>query len=100
MNDMVGKDVSTVVARYGPPINEYDTPDGHRAFQWRMENAVVMPTTTNYSAYGSGSYMRGSAMTTGGYMGNEVCFYTLYTKPAGKNRWIVTGFEKPRLSCE
>lgn len=100
MEGMIGKDVSQVVAQYGPPVNAFDTPDGRRAFQWRMENAVIMPTTTTASAYGYGNYATGTAMTTGGYMGTEVCFYTLYTQKHGKTGWTITGFEKPRAACE
>jgi hypothetical protein len=100
MGEMVGKDVSQVVAQYGPPVNSFDTPDGRRAFQWRMDNAVVMPTTTTANAYAYGNYATGTATTTGGYMGTNVCWYTLYAKKNGKTGWIITGFEPPRLDCE
>ena len=102
MNGFVGKDVSQAVAQYGPPINAYDLPDGRRAFQWRIDKAMVMPTTTTFNGYGTnygyGTAVSGSAMTTGGYMGNKACFYTLYTKGSG-NRWTVVGYEPPRPGC-
>jgi len=104
MGEMVGKDISQVVAQYGPPANVYDAPNGQKAFQWRMENSYVMPTTTTFNGYGSnygyGSYVSGSATTTGGYLGTDICFYTLYAKASGKNRWTITGFEPPRAACE
>ena len=87
------------MAQYGPPVNACDMPDGRRAFQWRMENAVVMPTTTNYTGYGYGNMVTGNAITTGGYMGATVCFRTLYAKGQGK-QWAIVGFERPRLDCE
>ena len=99
MGEMVGKDVSQVVAKYGPPVNVYDTPDGRRAFQWRMENSYVTPTTTNLNVYNYGGMTTGYATTTGGYAGTEVCFYTLYATGSGK-KWTVTGFEPPRAACE
>ncbi len=99
MGGMVGQDVTQVVTRYGPPINVFDLPDGRRAFQWRTDDAIVMPTTTTYNAYGYGNMVSGSAMTTGGYLGSQTCFYTLYGKPNGKS-WTIIGFEKPTLACE
>jgi hypothetical protein len=100
MGDFVGKDITQVMAQYGPPANSFDTPDGRKAFQWRMENAIIMPTTTTLSAYGYGNYATGTATTTGGYLGNQVCFYTLYAKPAPGGHMAVVGFEPPNAMCE
>ena len=100
MQNFVGKDVSQVVAQYGPPVNVYDAPDGRKAFQWQLNSAVVMPNTTTYNAYNNGNMTTGTATTSGGYLGTNTCFYTLYAVPAGENRWTVTGFEPPRLACE
>lgn len=102
MSGFVGKDISAVVAQYGPPANAYDMPDGRRAFQWRIDKALVMPTTTTYQGYGNsygyGTSLTGTATTTGGYMGSRACFYTLYATGSG-NRWTVAAYEPPRMGC-
>lgn len=100
MGSMVGQDVTQVMAKYGPPVNSFDTPDGRKAFQWRMENSIIMPTTTTANVYGFGNYATGTATTTGGYLGNQVCFYTLYAQPAPGGRMTVVGFEPPNAMCE
>lgn len=98
MDSFVGQDISAVMTQYGPPTASFDMPDGRHAFQWRMTDEVVMPMTTTYNGYGYGNSMSGYATTTGGYMGTQVCHYTLYTKKNGKS-WTVIGYEPPRIGC-
>lgn len=87
-------------AQYGPPANAFVAPDGRKAFQWRMEDAIIVPTTTTASGYGFGNDATGTATTTGGYLGNQVCFYTLYAKPEPGHRMTIVGFEQPKLDCQ
>ena len=100
MGEFVGQNINQVMVEYGPPVNVFDVGDGRRAFQWRMDEAIIMPQTTNYSAYTTGSITTGTATTTGGYVGSYSCFYTLYAKQNKPNSWVVVGFEKPSLFCE
>jgi hypothetical protein len=96
MGDMVGKDVNQIVAQYGPPVNSFDLPDGRRAFQWRLDSAYVMPTTTTFTGYGNVA----TAFNSGGAIISNACYYTLYTKPNPQKSYTVVSFEPPRMDCE
>lgn len=96
MGDLVGKDVSEVVVKYGPPVNSFKMPDGRVAFQWRQDSAYLMPTSTTYTGYGN----YGTALNSGGAIVSNACYYTLYAVPNSAKSFTVTGFEKPRLDCE
>ncbi|MCB2128806.1 MAG: hypothetical protein KDE03_06935 [Rhodobacteraceae bacterium] len=100
MSGYVGRDVTDVVVKYGPPVNAFDLPDGRRAFQWRIDSSYAVPGVTNYSGYTYGGYTTGTATTSGGFFGSQTCFYTLYAKSTDQKRWTITGFEPPRLDCE
>lgn len=96
MEGLVGKDVSEVVVKYGPPINAFDMPNGQRAFQWRIEEDVFIPPTTTVSTYGGVA----TAYSYGGGVYSNTCFYTLYAKPNSAKSYTIVGFEPPRLDCE
>lgn len=100
MEGFVGKDISEVQLQYGPPINVMDLPDGRKAFQWRFDSTTYMPVTTNYTAYGSGNMVSGTAYSYGGGAFTTPCFYTLFAKPNAKKSFTVVGFQQPRLDCE
>ena len=111
MNGLVGSDIAQAVASYGPPVNSFDMPDGSKAFQWRFDKTVAMPTYTTATGYSSGSaYGVGnsvnysgtgsaSATTTGGGFFEKHCFYTLYARPNANRSYTVTGFEPPKVGC-
>ena len=99
MGEFVGQDVTKAIVKYGPPANVFDLPDGRRAFQWRISSSIIMPQTTNYSATGYGNTVFGTATTTGGYLGDQVCFYTLYGQKNKNRSWTVVGFEQPTMMC-
>ncbi len=96
MGELVGKDVTQVAIQYGPPVASYDLPDGRKAFQWRMDTAMMMPTTTTVTGYGNTA----TAYTTGGGISTSTCFYTLYAVPNAAKSFTVTGFEPPNAFCE
>jgi hypothetical protein len=107
MGDMVGQDITTIQAKYGPPINKMTMPDGRIAFQWRMDQSYAMPTyaTTNTvgNVYGTGygaTYV-GTTNTqiNGGGIVSQTCFYTLYTQKNNHGSYTVTSFEKPTFDC-
>ena len=109
MESYIGKDVRTVVLRYGPPANAIDLGRGKRAFQWIMNSSYTTPTyvsTTSYgSAYGSRynatAWVNSYSTITGGQTINSRCIYTLITKwDKSRNAWIVTGYQQPGIGCE
>lgn len=110
MEGFVGQPLQVGIARYGPPAFVFDMPDGRRAFQWRMESQVAMPTTTygnvNTNIYAPpGSFASAntqySQTTYGGNVLNQVCLYTMYARfNESQQAWIFEGFEKPSLACQ
>lgn len=100
MQGYVGRDITSVIAQYGPPAHEFDLPDGRRAFQWEMHDTNYVPETVTYEEEYGPRRTRGVTTTTGGYSENEVCFYTMYASPSHNGGWLVTGFEKPTFECE
>lgn len=100
METFVGKDITEVQLQYGPPINSIAMPDGRKAFQWRFDSTAMMPMTTNYTAYGSGSMVSGTAYSYGGGMYTTTCFYTFFAKPNSNKSYTVVGFQPPSLECE
>jgi len=100
MESYVGKDVTEVVVQYGPPSNVFEMPDGRVAFQWSITTPIIMPTTTTVNAYGGYGYATGYSTTTGGYVGDQNCVYTLFAQPNSQNSFTVVGFQPPNLMCE
>ena len=100
MEGFVGKDISEVQLQYGPPVNVMDMADGSKAFQWRINSVMAMPSTTTYPGYTSGNLTTGTAYTSGGGLISSTCFYTLFAKANANKSYTVVGFQKPRLDCE
>ena len=109
MESYIGKDIRTVVLRYGPPANAVDLGQGKRAFQWVMNSSYTTPTyvsTTSYgSAYGNrynaSAWVNSYSTITGGQVINSRCIYTLITKwSQSRKSWIVVGYQRPTLGCE
>lgn len=107
MKDFVGKDISTVIAQRGPPSASFDMPDGRKAFQWTIDSSYVMPTYTTVTGSGYGTAYgntlvtnsTATAMTSGGGMLSQRCFYTLYGQKNQSNSYTVVGFEPPIPAC-
>lgn len=99
MRGYVGRDITSVIAQYGPPTHEFDLPDGRRAFQWERLETHHIPDTSVYDEKHSRRRTRGTSTTLGGYVEEELCFYTMYAEPGPADRWLIVGFEKPRLAC-
>lgn len=100
MKRYMSRDISTVVANYGPPINNFDLPNGQRAFQWKIIDTSYVPETVTYDSQGGHGYQRGSTVRSGGYVKETACFYTFYANTAPNGGWTITGFEKPSFECE
>ena len=54
MEGYVSRDISSVIANYGPPANTFDLPNGQRAFQWEIIDTSYIPETVTYD----GNYAR------------------------------------------
>ena len=100
MKGYVARDISSVVANYGPPINSFDLPNGQRAFQWEIIDTSYVPETITYDNQNGRGYRRGSEVRSGGYVKETACYYTFYASAAPNGGWTITGFEKPSFDCE
>jgi hypothetical protein len=83
----VGRGIDDVMAADGPPNQQWDLPDGRRAYQWQ-ETSV---TARVGAAAADGEVMGAASQTT--------CYYTLYARPDAKGRFLVVGYEPPRPGC-
>lgn len=105
MESYVGKPIQQAIIDRGPPDVVMDMPDGRRAFQWRIDSSVRMPTTTHgqaniYAPPGAFTNINYNQTTYGGNVINTTCRYTMYaTYDEAQQTWIFVGFEKPRLDC-
>lgn len=100
MEGYVGRDISSVVANYGTPIQSYDLPNGLRAFQWEIVDTSYVPETVTYEESGNRRSSRGVSTRSGGYVSEQVCYYTFYAQPAPRGGWTIVNFEKPSFDCE
>lgn len=105
MESYVGKDIREAALDYGPPSNAIDMGDNERAFQWVMNSSFTTPVTTtttgSVTSYGPGSWINTNTTVTGGETVNSSCIYTLMARWNERSEsWIVTGFRKPRFTCE
>lgn len=100
LKGFVGRDVSSAIARYGPPETTFDLPDGRRAFQWKMVDSYIVPTETSAEDVDTANGRRETVKTTGGYWKDEVCYYTIYANAGPNGSWTISGYEKPTFDCE
>jgi hypothetical protein len=83
----VGHRLEDVMALNGPPSQQWDMPDGRKAYQWQSSSisATVAPTR------------KGEIKSAG--VSQTTCFYTLYAKTDAKGVVKVVGAEEPRPGC-
>ena len=83
----VGRRLEDVMALNGPPSQQWDMPDGRKAYQWQSSSisATVAPA-------GKGEIRSGGVSQT-------TCFYTLYGRADAKGVVKVVGAEEPRPGC-
>lgn len=106
MEGFVGQPLQVGMARYGPPANVFDMPDGRRAFQWQIDSETYMPrqtygTVNVYAPPGSYTANANYSQTTyGGQTIRQSCLYTMYARwQPSQNAWIFESFEKPSIMC-
>lgn len=86
-NGPVGHRLEEVTALNGPPTQQWDMPDGRKAYQWQSSSisAAVAPVR------------KGEIKSAG--VSQTTCFYTVYTRPDAKGVVKIVGAEEPRPGC-
>lgn len=110
MNGFIGQTVQDVALRYGPPFNVMDMGDGRRAFQWKISQSIIIPTTS--TTYGTANVYAppGSAFatvntqatttTTPGGVSSFDCLYTMFGQWSEQRAaWVMTSYQRPNLMC-
>lgn len=97
MRGYVGRSPEDVMAKYGPPVDVRDLPDGRRAYQWLDTSTTTSggTATTTLDRHGKPrARTEYSPVTTEEHQ----CFYTLYAHrtPDG---WEIDSFAKPVFGC-
>lgn len=102
MQSYVGRDITSVMATYGPPYQQFDLPDGRVAFQWRLTDVENRPQETIVSGAASDGRFEGRVVTYQAHTTQQVCFYTFYTARAARSGagTTIVGFERPSFECE
>ena len=83
----IGHRLDEVTALNGPASQEWDMPDGRKAYQWQSSSvsATVGPSK------------KGEIKTAG--VSQTTCYYTLYTRTDPSGVVKVVGAEDPRPGC-
>lgn len=104
MRGYLGRGPEAVMARYGPPDNVFDMPDGRRAYQWmqisQSTSAGSEETRTRWvKRRGDGRPERVTVtQVTPPTSTDRRCFYTLYAHRQGAG-WVLDNFERPEFGC-
>ena len=98
MQGYVGRDITAVIATYGEPYRRFDLPDGRVAYQWRMIETSSRPHEITYAQNTDVNRKTGQITLQDGYVTQETCFYTFYTRVSGRSVRSV-GFERPSFEC-
>lgn len=97
MRGYLGRSPEDVMARYGPPFDVRDLPDGRRAYQW-LETATTTSGGTETTIVDKHGRPRTRTEISPTTIEERRCFYTMYAHrtPAG---WRIDDFAKPALGC-
>jgi hypothetical protein len=100
MRSYVGGSTEAVMARYGPPSDIRDLPDGRRAFQWMIVDTSVYPGTATTTVKDKSERRKSSIHTdfTPAHVEENRCFYTFYAHDVS-GAWIIDSFAPPELGC-
>ena len=100
MQSYIGQDVRQVVIKRGPPVNAMDMGDGRRAFQWREDESVTLPSHASTIGSANSGWYTANTVISGGQTLTNTCIYTLYARwNEARQAWVVEGFEKPAWDC-
>ena len=100
MKQSVGLPIEEAYMRHGRPVNEFDLPDGRRAFQFRVGGGTAtLPQYGTATATTVGATTTVSTMTTPGMVHSEGCLTTLIAAKRGTG-WVVEESRVPKqLVC-
>lgn len=99
MRSYVGRTPEDVMARYGPPVNVRDLPDGRRMYQWmEVETTTSGGTATTTEDGGRRDRPRSRTEYSPTTTEEKRCFYTLYAHRTDSG-WRIDDFRKPQLGC-
>ena len=90
----VGRPPEAVMARYGPPVDIRDLPDGRRAYQWMEVETSTSGGTTTTTYEGGRRRTEYSPTTTE----EKRCFYTFYAHRTSQG-WRIDSYGNPELGC-
>jgi hypothetical protein len=102
MASYMGKDITEVFMTQGHPVDEFDLPDGNRAFQFYWGGgAISFPSTstTTVTVVGNQAFANTQGFG-GGVVHSQGCLITYIGTPNDKKSWTVTAYRYPdRLVC-
>lgn len=99
MRSYVGRTPEDVMARYGPPVNVRDLPDGRRMYQWMdVETTTSGGGATTREEGGRHGHPRTRTEYDPTTTSEKRCFYTLYAHRTGYG-WQIDDFQNPQLGC-
>jgi hypothetical protein len=102
MAGYVGKDITEVFITQGRPVDEFDLPDGNRAFQFYLGGgAIPIPSTSTTTITVVGNQaIANSQGFNGGVAYSKGCLVTYIGTPNERKSWTVTAYHYPdRLLC-
>lgn len=97
MRGYVGRAPEDVMAKYGPPFDVRDLPDGRRSYQW-LETSMTTSggsATTELDRHGRPRSRTEYSPTT---TEERRCFYTMYARRTSAG-WRIDSFATPVLGC-
>lgn len=103
MRGYIGRTPQEVMARYGPPDNVFDMPDGRRAYQWLEISETTSPgseeTRTRWVEKRDGRRERVTTTEISPPVNErKKCYYTMYAH-RDRGDWIFDSFERPEFGC-
>ena len=94
MRGYVGRSPEEVMARYGPPVDVRDLPDGRRAYQW-MEAETETSGGEATIRIDNGRHRTEYSPTT---TKEKRCFYTFYAHRTAYG-WRIDEFRRTEFGC-
>ena len=85
-SEAIGHSIDEVMASNGPPSQQWDLPDGRKAYRWESSSV-----TARVGASRNGEVQGAASQTT--------CYYTLYARPDAKGVAKVVSADEPRPGC-
>jgi len=98
MRGYVGRSPEDVMARYGPPIDVRDLPDGRRAYQWMQSETETSGGEAVSRVEHRGDHPRTRVEYSPTTTREKRCFYTFYAHRTSYG-WRIEDFRRPEFGC-